>query len=190
WVSQAITAAADLGVADALADGPLAADELANRVKADPDALARLLRALIGIGIFRQRNDGRYQLNPLADSLRSDADVSAAGLARFVGSRQHREHWSLLTEAIRTGEAQVPKLRGMAPFEYLAGDQELGPLFNQAMTSVSELAIAPVIAAYDFTGYRTIIDVGGGRGRLLAAILGATPGARGVLFDLPEVVAG
>jgi SAM-dependent methyltransferase len=81
-------------------------------------------------------------------------------------------------------------MRGKPAFDWLAGDPELSEIFNQAMTGVSELSIAPVVAAYDFSPYSTIIDVGGGHGRLLAAILEATPGATGVLFDLPQVVAG
>jgi len=86
-------------------------------------------------------------VTPLADTLRSDAPVSVAGMARFVGSRQHREHWSLLAYAVRTGEAAVPRLRGKAAFDYFSEEPELGEIFNQAMTSISELAIAPVIAA-------------------------------------------
>jgi hypothetical protein len=190
WAAQAITAAADLGIADALANGPLSADELATVVNADADALSRLLRALIARGIFRQRRDGRYDLTPLADTLRRDAPVSIAGWARWVGSPQHREHWSCLTDAIRTGRPVIPELRGKPLFEYLAGEPELGEIFNQAMTSGSELSIAAVVAAYDFSRYATIVDVGGGHGRLLAAILAATPTTRGVLFDLPQVVAG
>ena len=99
WTAQAITAAVDLGIADALADGPIRLEELASRVNADPDALRRLLRALIGRGVFRQRRDGRYEVNPLANTLRSSAPLSAAGLARMVGSRRHREHWSYLADA-------------------------------------------------------------------------------------------
>lgn len=190
WAAQAITAAADLGIADALAGGPLTADELATAVDADADALGRLLRALIGRGVFRQRRDGRYELNPLADTLRGDSPVSVAGLARFVGAPQHREHWSHLTDAIRAGQAVVPALRGKPIFEYLADEPELADIFNDAMTSVSATAIAPVVAAYDFSRYGTIVDVGGGHGRLLAAIMDATPRARGILFDLPQVVAG
>ncbi len=190
WSAQAITAAADLGIADALANGPVAADELATAVNADADGVSRLLRALISRGIFRQRRDGRYDLTPLANTLRRDAEVSLAGFARWVGSPQHREHWSLLTEAVRTGRATVPGLRGKPVFDYLTDETELGKIFNEAMTGTSELAIAPVIAAYDFSSYSTIIDIGGGHGRLLAAILAATPHARGVLFDLPHVVAG
>ena len=190
WTAQAITAAADLGVADALAKGALSVDELAAAVDADPDALGRLLRALIGRGIFRQRRDGRYELTPLADTLRSDADVSMAAMARWLGSPEEREHWSHLTDAVRTGRAVIPDLRGKPAFEYLADEPQLAEIFNQAMTSASELSIAPLIAAYDFSPHATIVDVGGGHGRLLAAILGATPTARGVLFDLPQVVAG
>jgi O-methyltransferase domain/Dimerisation domain len=190
WSAQAIAAAADLGIADALAKGPLSADELASAVDADADAVSRLLRALISRGIFRQRRDGRYDLTPLAESLRSDAEVSVRGFARFLGSPQHREHWSHLTDAIRTGRAVVPELRGKPMFEYLADEPEFAAIFNDAMTSGSELAIASVTAGYDFGRYDTVVDVGGGHGRLLAAILEATPHARGVLFDLPQVLAG
>ncbi|CPR12393.1 O-methyltransferase [Mycobacterium bohemicum DSM 44277] len=190
WVSQGIAAAADLGVADALAAGPLSIDELAGRVGADADALGRLLRALIGTGIFAHGDDGRYELNPAADVLRSDAPVSIAAMARFVGSRQHREHWSLLTEAIRSGRSLVPQQRGKSFFDYLGDEPEFAQIFNDAMTGLSGASIGPVVAAYDFTGYRTIVDVGGGHGRLLAAILNAAPDAEGVLYDLPEVVAG
>jgi C-methyltransferase len=190
WMSQAITVAADLGVADALADGPLAIDELARKVDADKDALGQLMRALICRGVFRRRRDGRYELNPLSDTLRSSAPVSLAGAARFFGSKQHREHWSMLTSSVRTGQPGVPALRGMDWFAYASADPEYGERFNQAMTSISEFEAPPVVAAYDFARFRTIVDVGGGHGRLLAAILAATPTARGVLFDLPEVIAG
>lgn len=190
WAAQAVAAAAELGIADALADGPLTADELAAAVGADADALGRLLRALIGRGIFRRRRDGRYELNPLAEALRSDAEVSLAGMARFVGAPQQREHWSALADAVRSGRSVVPTLRGKPFFEYLAGEPELSRIFNDAMTGTSDLSIAPLVAAYDFSGLSTIVDVGGGHGRLLAAILNAAPQARGVLFDQPQVVAG
>ncbi|MCV7088669.1 methyltransferase [Mycobacterium interjectum] len=189
WVAQSITAAADLGLADALADGALSGEQLADRVGTDADALRRLMRALIGIGIFRRGSDGRYALTPLAETLRTDAPVSMAGMARWVGSPQHREHWSHLTEAIRNGNPVVPELRGQPVFEYLADEPELGAIFNSAMTNLSAFATVPLTAAYDFSAFGTIVDVGGGHGRLLAAILQTAPDSRGVLFDLPEVVA-
>src|ERR1700691_1710301 len=164
WVAQAVHAAAELGIADALANGPLSVEELGRRVQADPDALERLLRALITRGAFR-------------------------GGARFYGSPQHREHWSMLVDSVKTGRPSVPTLRGQEFFDYLASEPDLGRLFDQAMTSVSELTLGPIVAGYDFSGYSTIVDVGGGHGRLLAAILAATPAARGVLYDQPQVVA-
>lgn len=190
WVAQGITVAADLGIADALAEGPSRIDDLARRVEADPDALARLMRALIGEGIFVQRRDGRYALNALGSTLRTDSAMSVAGLARMVGHPAHREHWSQLRDAIRTGEATIPKLRGMPGFDYLAQNPELGAIFNDAMTNLSEAAVVPLTAAYDYGRFGEIVDVGGGHGRFLAAILAATPSARGVLYDLPEVVEG
>jgi C-methyltransferase len=182
WVSQAIAAAAQLDVADALAAGPLPLDELADRVGADDQALGRLLRALISRGIFRQLHDGRYALTPLADTLRTDAPVSVRGMARFIGSRQHRDIWSLLADAVRTGQPVIPMLHGIDAFGYLSENPELAGL--------SEVAAASVVAAYDFTAFNVVVDVGGGHGRLLSAILSAYPGVCGVLYDLPDVVAG
>jgi O-methyltransferase len=188
WVAQTITAVADLGVADALADGPLQLDELASAVGAQPDALRRALRVLISKGIFAQHDDGRYRLTPRADVLRSDAPVSMAALARFVGAPQLRELWSLLTQAIRTGNSPVPALHGKSFFDYLRDEPEFSAIFNDAMTGLSAYVDGPLIEAYDFTPYRTIVDIAGGHGRLLAAILGSAPNAQGILFDLPDVV--
>jgi C-methyltransferase len=190
WMAQSITAAADLRIADALADKPLGLDELARRVECDPDALGRLLRALIGRGIFKQLREGRYDLTPLAQTLRWDVPGSMAALACFIGSPQDREHWSHCVDAIRTGQSVIPKLRGIEGFEWFASQPEVFDVFNQAMTNFSEFAVDPVTAAYEFSGYGTIVDVAGGHGRLLAGILAAAPTAKGVLFDLPHVVAG
>jgi C-methyltransferase len=189
WTSQAVTVAAQLGIADALADGPLTIDQLAERVDADADALHRLLRALIGRGVFCRRRDGRFELNSLADTLRSDAPVSMHSAARFYGSQEQRERWTLLADSVRTGTSVVPGLRGKSSFEYFANNPELSELFNQTMTSVSQMTDATVVAAYDFSVYPTIVDVGGGHGPLLAAILASAPASRGVLYDLPRVVA-
>jgi C-methyltransferase len=189
WTSQAITVAAQLGVADALSNGPLPIEELAARVGADADALGRLLRALVSKGIFVHRRDGRYELNSLAGTLRSDAPISMTWAAQFYGSAEQRERWTMMVDAIRTGSTVVPALRGKESFDYFAGEPELAELFNHTMTSVSELTDGPVVAGYDFSAYPTIVDVGGGEGPLLAAILAGAPASRGVLYDLPRVVA-
>jgi len=190
WVAQAIQVAAELRIADVLAEHPLPLDELADRVGADPDALSRLMRALISRGIFSQRRDGRYDLTALANTLRSDAPFSMSAWARVVGSPQHREHWSLLVESVKSGKAILPQLRGKDGFEYLRDEPEHAKVFNDAMTAISGLTEMAVVAGYNFSRYRTIVDVGGGQGGLLSTILAATPNARGVLYDLPEVVAG
>lgn len=190
WMTQAIHAAAKLGIADVLSDGPLSADDIAKRVGAHPDALHRLLRLLASRSIFAEQSDGRFTLTPMADALRSDSPTSMRGFALFVGGREHWEHWSMLTTSVQTGEVSVPKLRGMSFFDYLETNQEFAGVFNQAMTNVSDLAIPPIIAAYDFSDFHTIVDVGGGHGRLLAAILHQAQQARGILFDLPSVTAG
>jgi DNA-binding transcriptional ArsR family regulator len=189
WISQAITVAAELGVADALADRPMTIDELAAAVGADADALGRLLRALIGRGVFRRRRDGRYELNALADTLRSGAPVSTAWAAQFYGSPEQRERWTLLVDSIRTGKSVVPVLHGKDSFDYFAEQPELADLFNRTMTSISELTDASVVAGYDFSAYPTIVDVGGGHGALLATILAAAPTSHGVLYDQSQVVA-
>ena len=109
--------------------------------------------------------------------------------ARFYGSQEQRERWTLLVDSVKTGTSVVPALRGKSSFEYFADKPELAELFNQTMTSVSEMTDATVVAGYDFSAYPTIVDVGGGHGPLLAAILAAAPASRGVLYDLPRVVA-
>jgi hypothetical protein len=144
---------------------------------------------LIGKGIFRHRRDGRYELNSLAATLRSDAPISMSSAAQFYGSGEQRERWTLMVDSIRTGSSVVPALRGKESFDYFAGQPELAELFNQTMTSVSELTDGPVVAGYDFSAYPTIVDVGGGHGPLLAAILTGAPASRGVLYDLAAVVA-
>jgi len=169
WSAQAITAAVDLGIAEALADGPLGAEELAARVNADADALHRLLRVLVGRGIFRQRRDGRYQLNSLADTLRRSAPKSVAGLASLYGSREHREHWSHLAEAIRTGKAVIPALHGAEAFEYLNSQPELAKVFNRAMAETTEMTVPFLLAAYSFGITVAFVAIGIAFTRAMAA---------------------
>ncbi|WP_443678039.1 methyltransferase [Mycolicibacterium xanthum] len=189
-LSQAISASAQLGIADALAAGPLTKEELASRIGADPDSVARLMRLLISRGIFRRRRDGRFSLNALADTLRSDSPISVRGVALLYGSPQHRANWTRLADAVRTGEPNPPKVFGRDLFDYLRDDPEFAQIFKDAMTSTSSVLEAAVVAAYDFSDFGVIADIGAGHGRLLSSILAAAPDARGVLFDLPEAVEG
>lgn len=188
-VSQAVAVAAKLGIADVLADGPRTAEEIAGRVDADLDGVDRLLRTLAGHGVFRADGTGRYELTPLAKTLRSDVAASLRSYATYLGAAEPREYWSHLIDAVRTGGPVIEQIRGMDTWTYFEQNRELAELFNDAMTGLSDYAREPVVEAYDFTRFRTIVDVAGGHGALLAAILARAPEASGVLFDQPSVTA-
>lgn len=186
WLSQAIHAAAALDIAGALAAGPRDGADLARTVGADHDALGRLLRLLTAHGIFARRRDGRYALTPMAQALRTDVPISLRDAVLFYGGATHREHWSHLVDVVRTGRPAVP---AHAFFDMVRADRGLGDMFDRAMSDIDGLGQRAVLAAYDFTRYRTVVDIGGGRGAMLSEILRRVPGCAGVLFDLPEVVA-
>jgi O-methyltransferase domain/Dimerisation domain len=190
WLSQAVVAAARLGVADALAHGPRSSAELAHALHADPDALARLLRCLTEHGVFTRRKDGRYAQTRLSAALRSDVARSLHGFAELVGSSQHRAHWERLDEAVRTGTPQVGHLRGQDFFAFARAEPAFGAVFQRAMTSLSALVEEPLCEAYPYGRFERLVDVGGGRGKLLGGLLARHHTLHGVLFDLPEVVEG
>jgi len=192
-VTQAIYAAAELGVADLLhTDGPLTAEEIGGKLDANPDALDRLLRFLASLSIFEKRDDGGYALTERGDALRSDAPMSMRGMARLMGHPTHWADWTGFLEAVRTGEAAVPKRHGgRSMFEVLTTeDEDYGRVFYGAMTNLSNTETAPLVAAYDYSRFGTIVDVGAGRGHLLAAVLQSAPGSRGILFDERAVANG
>ncbi len=190
WISQAACTAVALGIPDAVRARPLTADEVAAQIGTEPAATYRLLRALTGYGVFRLRRGDRFALTRVGRKLCSNEPGSAAAMLKFVGSPQHREHWSVMEEAVRTGATAVSKVRGMPIFEYLSTDPELAAVFNDAMTGNTSAVIEYLYGAYDFSDRKLIVDVGGGHGRLLAATLERAPQARGVLADLPEVIEG
>ncbi len=190
WVAQGVYVVTKLGVADALRDGPLTAEAIAGRVGANPDALNRLLRALASHGIFTQRRDGRFALTPLSESLLADAPNSARGMVLFWGDPLHWEHWGQLSYSVATGRSAIEKLRGKPAFDWLPEVPELGAVFNDGMTSMSTMETPLVVSAYDFSRFDTVVDVGGGHGMLLGAILQKWPKTQGILFDFESVVDG
>lgn len=189
WVAQALYAAVRLGIPDALKSGPLTADEVARRVGTDPGATYRLMRALASQSVLTLRRDHRFALTRVGRALVSDNPAGVAPMIAFIGDPAHREHWSNVEHSVRTGETAVDKVRGMPMFEYLDANPELAQVFNNAMTGASAIAIESAVPAYDFSSSKLIVDVGGGHGALLSAVLRRAPAARGVLFDLPQVVA-
>jgi hypothetical protein len=188
-VSQAISVIARFGVADALAAGPRQVDDIARLVGAHGPALYRLLRALGDVGVVAELEDRQFALTPLGELLRSDVPGSLRGWATMVGMPFHRYPWTDLYETVRTGKSAFDRVHGKEVFEYLAEHPEDAAVFDAAMTSISTAETASIVKAYDFSRFRTIVDVGGGRGGLLAAILSDNPNLQGVLFDIPTVVA-
>jgi SAM-dependent methyltransferase/DNA-binding transcriptional ArsR family regulator len=190
WVSKAIYAAARLGVADLLAAGPKTVGQLAAEVGAHAPTLRRLLRSLAGVGVFRENEEGRYELTRMAEFLRDGVPGSQRGLVLHVGESPTWQAWDGLLDSVRTGEAAFRRVHGEEVFPYYAAHPESNEPFNAAMVELSNVVAAAVTEAYDFSRFRRIADVGGGHGALLAAILRATPTARGVVCDQAEVVAG
>ncbi|CAL9326473.1 methyltransferase [Streptomyces rochei] len=182
-VTQAIHVAARLDIAGVLGAGPLGSEEIARRVEADPGAVDRLLRLLASHQIFEAREDGLYQLTPMADALRADHPMTMRDIALLMGHPTHWEDWGRLLYSVTTGEPGMPKYRGMGAFEYLVHDAEYGEVFMKGMGNMSDTETEPVLAAYDFSGFGTVVDFCGGRGGLLAGILRQAPAARGILSD-------
>ena len=179
---------AELGIADRLSETPLTAPELAQASGIDADALERTLRLLAVAGIFEARGNA-WAHTELSRVLRSDHPQSMRPFVRMIGGRLNWAAAGELAHTVRTGETAVAKIEPEGMWAYLRAHTEAARIFDEAMTAKSGAEIAALVPAFDFTRYATIADIGGGRGHILAAILAATPGAQGVLFDQPNVVA-
>jgi hypothetical protein len=142
------------------------------------------------VGVFAENDEGRFQLTPLAEPLRSDVQDSMCSWAVFMGEAETWRAWEQLEYSVETGETAFPHVWGMDNWEFRAQNPKANDIFNKAMTSASFRRIGPVIAAYDFSDLNTIVDVGGGHGSFIATILKYYPTMQGILFDLPHVVAG
>jgi hypothetical protein len=187
WITQAISVAARLGIADLLEDGPRSSAELAQATGTHPRAVYRLLRALASLGIFAEDANGRFELTPLAEGLRTGATASVRGYAIYLGEACHWRSWGELLHSVRTGDCAFEHVFGMPVFDYFAEHADAAELFDDAMTSRGTLENRAIATAYDFPS-GAIVDVAGGRGSLLATILQDNPEARGILFDLPHVI--
>jgi hypothetical protein len=188
-VSQALHVAATLRIADRLEAGPRDAADLAAETQSDPDALYRLLRALARIGVFLEDEDGRFGLTPLGDGLRTNAPGSLHAQAAHAGRPYHWSAWSGLRETVRTGEPAFPRAHGRSVWEYRVDHPEDGRLFDDWMTAQTRLVDVAIVDGFDFGSFAHVIDVGGGHGAFLAAILAASLEIRGTLFDQEHVVA-
>jgi hypothetical protein len=189
WVSQSIYAAAKLGIADLLKNGPQTIDELGNSVGADVQSLYRLMRVLASVGVFTEVKDRYFGLTPLGECLQTGTFQSMRAMATMCGE-EHYQAWGNILHSIKTGECAFKNLYETSFFQYLKQNTESEQIFCEAMTNYAAQAHILVAAAYDFSGIKKIVDVGGGHGTLIASILKANLKMSGVLFDIPEVIEG
>lgn len=194
WISQAISVAAELGLADLLGKRGRPVDALAHEAGANADALYRLLRALAAAGVFAEVAPREFALTPMGALLKRDMPGNLRDFARLQADGWHWRAWGTLADSVRSGRPARfdPDSAGAATencFDYLARHRESAAIFNAAMTGYTAQVHAAVSEAYDFSATRVLMDVGGGQGTLLAAVLGDYPRLRGLLFDRESVVA-
>ena len=187
WVSQALYVAAELGIADMLADGPQPVTELASACGCEEaDGLHRVLRLLASHGIVHEHDDHSFSLTPLSAQLRSDAPNSMRDLAIFYGSEAYQA-WGALLHGVRTGESPFRSVFGDDLFGYLKARPQRGSMFNSAMAASAPF-FEDLARTYEFPDRASVVDVGGGSGGMLAAILATHPDLRGIVFDKAAVV--
>jgi hypothetical protein len=187
WVNAVVFAAAKIGLADQLAAGPRSAAELAGPMRLHAPSLHRLMRTLASLGILTERDSQRFALTPMGEALKTGAPGSArATVIAFGGVFWHG--WEEIVYSLETGNTGFDKAHGMPLFEYLRQHPAEASDFSEAMVGFHGEEPPAVARAYDFSGFKTVVDVGGATGNLLATILSSHPGLRGVLFDMPHVV--
>jgi hypothetical protein len=184
-ISRLIYLAAELGIADLIAGGLTTAEALADKTGTFAPALYRMLRALCAYGVLEERVPGEFGLGLMGEQLRSDVPGSVRNFARFFADQRAWKCFTEFEHTIRTGETGMRRAFGITGFEYLASHSAEATIFNAAMAEVTRHVALAATAAYDFTAFRVILDLGGGNGTFLAEILRSAPSAAGILFDVP-----
>jgi hypothetical protein len=190
WVSSAISAAAHFGIADHLEAGPKSPAELASLTGTRERPLYRLLRANASVGVFTELEDGRFAQSPLSEPLRTNARPCVRNMAMMLTDDWHIRSWEQLPWCVETGQPASYKLNGMPMFDWMSQHPEKTVNFNNAMTDMSSGDAAAILQSYDFSRFEHIVDVAGGHGTLLAAILDQAPKLRGTLVEMPHVIQG
>jgi len=186
-VASAVNIAARLGLSDRLAGGPRSADALAQECGVNADALYRVMRALASLGLYDEPAARTFALTPAGAAL---CDGPVRWMALWIAGEFNLKVYANAMHSVKTGEPAVASTVGAPVFEYFASQPELSKVFNDAMTGFSAAVVPAVLEAYDFTGIGTLVDVAGGHGGILTAILKKYPAMKGVLFDLEHVIAG
>ncbi|WP_433696647.1 methyltransferase [Nocardiopsis sp. CA-288880] len=189
WVSTAVSAAAELGVADVMSETPMPVGEIAERVGTDADALYRLLRACAELEIVEESPGRAFSLTGDGLALREDAPDSMRGYARWLGGPDEGSTMVALADAVRTGEPVWEAVHGAPVWQYMSENPRSEWIFDRGMDDLSAQLTRTMVQDYDFGDCGLVVDVGGGRGVLLALVLATHPHLEGVLFERPEVVA-
>jgi hypothetical protein len=189
WIARSIYLAAQLGVADVFDDQPKTIAQLAEATNTEPRSLYRLMRALASVSIFTEVSAQCFALTPLAATLKSDSPGSMRYAVMTQMGEDHSLGWSNGLHSLKTGATAFDAAAGMPVWEYYAQHPEAGQIFSQSMTAMLTPVSQAVAATYDFSQFNTIVDVGGAQGSSISAIVQSHPHLKGILFDLPEVIA-
>jgi hypothetical protein len=187
-VARTVYAAAKLGLADKLAPGPKSAAELAGAIQVHARSLHRLMRLLASLGLLTEQPEQRFALTDLGQALRTGAPGSARSTLMLAGSPWWQSGWDNMIYSVQTGKTGFEKAHGVSVFDYLAQHPDDASLFSETMVGFHSQEPPAVAAAYDFSTFNTIVDVGGATGNMLATLLASHSGPRGILFDRPHVV--
>ena len=188
--AKALQVAAELGVADQIAASPKTADQLAQTVDANSDALCRLLRALASLGIFKEDHDGRFENTALSEPLRTGVPGSVRDYVINFSHDVFFLAWAKFMDVIKTGEPSFEKVNGYDQWEYFRRHPDVGERFNKHISARTAQVASALVEAYDFTRFETLIDVGGGVGTVVAAVLHKFPNLHGCLYDQASVIEG
>ena len=189
WVSRLVYVAAKLRLADLLKGGPRTVEDLASAADVQVPGLYRLLRALASVGIFAETKGRKFKLTPLAATLQTGVPNSMHAWTLMINENWAWDSWKELLFGVKTGEMPFLKAHGMPIFQYLGTHPEDLEVFGESMSSISQTENPAIAAAYKYPKVRTLVDVGGGHGSLLASVLKANPRLKGVLFDQSAVIA-
>jgi hypothetical protein len=184
-VSRLVYLAAELGIADLIAAGAVTAETLAEKTGTHAPAMYRVLRALCAHGVFAEPVPGQFGLGPLGTQLQSNTLGSLRNFARFFGDQRSWRCLAELEHVVRSGQTGMQIAFGASSFQYLSSHPTEAAVFNAAMADMTRQVARLVVKAYDFSAFRTIMDIGGGNGTFLAGILNVNPAASGILFDIP-----
>lgn len=190
FVTVMLYVVAELRIADLVADGPKSAADLAKETGANDQSIHRILRALASIGTFTETEDGTFANTPTSELLRSDVPGSMREMAIWIGCPFHNTAWADIMPGVKTGGSNFSQRFGINVFEHMNENPKDLEIFQNAMTGFSGITAQWVVGAYDFSSVSKVVDVGGGNGLLISKVLAANPSLKGILYDLPQVVAG